>query len=47
MASFFGNRVATGVGFCEKLLEAFPMSDRVSASLLQDGPACGQGQVCQ
>jgi len=25
-------------GFCENLLEASPMSDRASASWLQDGP---------
>jgi len=30
-------------GFCEKLLEASPVSDRASASQLQDGPAAGQG----
>ena len=30
-------------GFCEKLLEASPVSDRANASLLQDGPAAGQG----
>ena len=30
-------------GFCEKLLEASPMSDRANTSQLQDGPAAGQG----
>jgi len=34
-------------GFCEKLLEASPMSDRANASRLQDGPAAGQGQANQ
>ena len=27
-------------GFCEKLLEASPMSDRANASWLQDVPCC-------
>ena len=30
-------------GFCEKLLEASPMSDKVNASGFQDGPTAGQG----
>ena len=30
-------------GFCEKLLEASPVSDRANASRLQEGPAAGQG----
>ncbi|PKU45848.1 rna-directed dna polymerase from mobile element jockey-like [Limosa lapponica baueri] len=30
-------------GFCEKLLEASSMSDRVNARWLQNGPAAGQG----
>ncbi|GAB0180530.1 mitochondrial enolase superfamily member 1 [Grus japonensis] len=34
-------------GFCEKLLEVPPVSDRASASQLQDGPAAGQGQANQ
>ncbi|GAB0201689.1 hypothetical protein GRJ2_002634500 [Grus japonensis] len=34
-------------GFCEKLLEASPGSDRANASWLQDGPASGQGQASQ
>jgi len=34
-------------GFCEKLLEASPMSDAASASRLQDGPTAGQGQAHQ
>jgi len=34
-------------GFCEKLPEASPMSDRANDSWLQDGPAAGQGQACQ
>jgi len=34
-------------GFCEKLLEASPTSDRTSASQLQDRPAAGQGQPHQ
>ena len=34
-------------GFCEKLLEAPPVSDRANASRLQDGPATGQGQAKQ
>ena len=29
-------------GFCEKLWEASPLSDKASASRLQDGPAAGQ-----
>jgi len=32
-----------GGGFCEKLLEASPVSDRANASQLQDGPTAGQG----
>ena len=31
-------------GFCEKLLEASPMSDRANDSWLQDGPTAGQGR---
>lgn len=34
-------------GFCEELLEASPMSDRSSASWVQDGPAARQGQAHQ
>ncbi|GAB0181749.1 hypothetical protein GRJ2_000640200 [Grus japonensis] len=34
-------------GFCEKLLEASPVSDGANASRLQDGPAAGQGQANQ
>ncbi|GAB0181127.1 mitochondrial enolase superfamily member 1 [Grus japonensis] len=34
-------------GFCEKLLEASPVSDRANASQVQDGPAVGQGQANQ
>ncbi|GAB0206293.1 hypothetical protein GRJ2_003094900 [Grus japonensis] len=34
-------------GFCEKLLEASPLSDRANASRLQDGPTAGQGQGTQ
>ena len=34
-------------GFCEKLLESSPMSDRANASRLQDGPTTGQGQANQ
>jgi len=34
-------------GFCEKLPEASPMSDKASASQLQDGPTAGQGQAKQ
>lgn len=30
---------------CEKLLEAFPMSNRANASQLQDGPTSGQSQT--
>jgi len=33
--------------FCEKLLEAFPMSDRANESRLQDGPTAGQDQANQ
>ena len=33
--------------FCEKLLEASPMSDRANASQLQDGPTAGQGRAHQ
>jgi len=36
-----------GGGFCEKLLEASSLSDRASASQLQDRPAAGQGQAHQ
>jgi len=34
-------------GFCGKLLEPFPMSDRANASRLQDGPTAGQGRASQ
>ena len=34
-------------GFCEKLLEASPMSDTVNASGFQDGLAAGQGRANQ
>lgn len=34
--------VARG-GFCEKLVEDFPMSDTVKENWLQDGPIAGQG----
>ena len=34
-------------GFCEKLLEASPLSDRANASRLQDGHAAGQGRAQQ
>jgi len=34
-------------GFCEKLLEALPMSDKANATRLQDGPAAGQIQAHQ
>jgi len=34
-------------GFCEKLLEASPMSNRANASWLQDGPTTGQSQAHQ
>ena len=34
-------------GFCEKLLEASPVSDRANASRLQDEPATSQGQAHQ
>ncbi|KAJ7412423.1 hypothetical protein BTVI_46489 [Pitangus sulphuratus] len=34
-------------GFCEKLQEASPMSDRANASWLQDGPTLGQGRANQ
>ena len=34
---------ATGVASDEKLLEASPVSDRASASRLQDRPTTGQG----
>jgi len=34
-------------GFCEKLREASPMSDKASASWLEDGPAAGQSQANQ
>ena len=32
-------------GFCEKLLEASPKSDKANDSRLQDGRAAGQGQA--
>jgi len=35
------------VGFCEKLLEASPVSDRANASWPQDRPTAGQGQASQ
>jgi len=34
-------------GFCEKLLEASPVSNTASASWLQDGPTVGQGRDYQ
>ena len=34
-------------GFCEKLLEASPVSDRASASQLQEGPTAGKGRAHQ
>ena len=34
-------------GFCEKLLEASPMSNRASASWFQDGSAIGQSRAHQ
>ena len=34
-------------GFCEKVPEASPMSNRANATRLQDGPAVGQGQTSQ
>lgn len=34
-------------GFCERLLEALPVSDRANASWLQDRPITGQGWVHQ
>jgi len=37
------SRGATGGGFCEKLLEASPVSDRASASWFHDRTAAGQG----
>jgi len=38
---------STRGGFCEKLLEASPMSDRANASQHEDGPTAGQGQANQ
>ncbi|GAB0207175.1 mitochondrial enolase superfamily member 1 [Grus japonensis] len=43
----FGSGRGYRGGFCEKLLEASPVSDRANASRLQDGPAPGQGQANQ
>ena len=43
----FGSGGGYRGGFCEKLLEAPPVSDRASASRLQDGPAPGLGQAHQ
>ncbi|GAB0209844.1 mitochondrial enolase superfamily member 1 [Grus japonensis] len=43
----FGSGGGYRGGFCEKLLEASPVSDRANASRLQDGPAAGQGQANQ
>ncbi|GAB0204042.1 hypothetical protein GRJ2_002869800 [Grus japonensis] len=44
----FGSKGSYRGGFCEKLLEASPVSDdRANASQLQDGPAPGQGQANQ
>ncbi|GAB0207180.1 mitochondrial enolase superfamily member 1 [Grus japonensis] len=43
----FGSGGGYRGGFCEKLLEASPVSDRANASRLQDGPAPGQGQANQ
>ncbi|KAK4819036.1 hypothetical protein QYF61_024401 [Mycteria americana] len=34
-------------GFCEKLLEASPTSDKANASWFQDGPTAGQGRAHQ
>ena len=46
VARFWEWRVYRGA-FCEKMLEASPMSDRVNVSWLQDGPAAGQGRPHQ
>ncbi|GAB0189933.1 hypothetical protein GRJ2_001458600 [Grus japonensis] len=43
----FGSGRGYRGGFCEKLLEASPVSDRANASRLQDGSAAGQGQANQ
>ena len=43
----FGSGRGYRGGFCEKLLEAPPVSDRANASRLQDGSAPGQGQANQ
>ncbi|GAB0182875.1 hypothetical protein GRJ2_000752800 [Grus japonensis] len=43
----FGSRRGYRGGFCEKLLEASPVSDGANASRLQDGSAPGQGQANQ
>ncbi|GAB0208288.1 hypothetical protein GRJ2_003294500 [Grus japonensis] len=43
----FGSGRGYRGGFCEKLLEASPVSDRANASRLQDGSAPGQGQANQ
>jgi len=34
-------------GFCEKLSEASPLSDKASASSLKEGPTAAQGQANQ
>ena len=39
----FGSGRGYRGGFCGKVLEASPMSNRANASRLQDGPAAGQG----
>jgi len=46
VARFWQQRGYRG-GFFKKLLEASPMSDRDSASRLQDGPGAGQGPANQ
>ncbi|GAB0195016.1 gamma-aminobutyric acid receptor subunit alpha-3 [Grus japonensis] len=43
----FGSGRGYRGGFCEKLLEASPVSDGANASRLQDGSAPGQGQANQ
>lgn len=43
----FGSGGVYRGGFCEKLLEAYSVSDRATASQLQDRPITGQGRAQQ
>lgn len=43
----YGQVLVVEGGFYEKIPGTFPMSDRASASQVQDGPTAGQGQAHQ